>query len=140
MQKKGESMFRKKKIEKKIPENTYRVIKISKEALFEFIYESFIDNQETFFDITDGTKIATSFDIDWENDSFIMVAQNASDELPFGKDIDVKKISNSIDDTTNTMYVDDRYIELTQEQLALAKKYNADYILIDDNYEINIDL
>ena len=69
-----------------------------------------------------------------------MVAQNASDELPFGKDIDVKKISNSIDDTTNTMYVDDRYIELTQEQLALAKKYNADYILIDDNYEINIDL
>ena len=114
---KGESMFRKKKIEKKIPENTYRVIKISKEALFEFIYESFIDNQETFFDITDGTKIATSFDMDWENDSFIMVAQNANDELPFGKEIDVKKISDSIDDTTNTMYADNRYIELTQEQL-----------------------
>ena len=114
---KGESMFRKKKIEKKIPENTYRVIKISKEALFEFIYESFIDNQETFFDITDGTKIATSFDIDWENDSFIMVAQNTNDELSFGKEIDVKKISDSIDDTTNTMYADNRYIELTQEQL-----------------------
>ena len=113
---KGESMFRKKKIEKKIPENTYRVIKISKEALFEFIYESFIDNQETFFDITDGTKIATSFDIDWENDSFI-IAQNTNDELPFGKEIDVKKISDSIDDTTNTMYADNRYIELTQEQL-----------------------
>ena len=57
------------------------------------------------------------FDIDWENDSFIMVAQNASDELPFGKEIDVKNISDSIDDTTNMMYVDDRYIELTQEQL-----------------------
>ena len=110
-------MFRKKKIEKKIPDNTYRVIKISKEALFEFIYESFIDNQETFFDITDGTKIATSFDIDWENDSFIMVAQNTNDELSFGKEIDVKKISDSIDDTTNTMYADNRYIELTQEQL-----------------------
>ena len=41
-------MFRKKKIEKKIPENTYRVIKISKEALFEFIYESFIDIRKLF--------------------------------------------------------------------------------------------
>ena len=57
------------------------------------------------------------FDIDWENDSFIMVAQSASDELPFGKEIDVKNISDSIDDTTNMIYVDDRYIELTQEQL-----------------------
>ena len=110
-------MFRKKKIEKKIPDNTYRVIKISKDALFEFIYESFIDNQETFFDVTDGTKIVTSFDVDWENDSFIMVAQNANDELPFGKEIDVKKISDAIEDTTHTMYEDSRYIELTQEQL-----------------------
>jgi len=107
----------KKKAEKKIPENTYRVIKISKDALYEFIYESFIDNQETFFDVTDGTKIVTSFDVDWENDSFIMVAQNANDELPFGKNIDIKKISDTIDDTTNTMYAENRYIELSQEQL-----------------------
>ena len=42
-------MFKKKKEEKKIPDNTYRVIKISKDALYEFIYESFIDNQEIFF-------------------------------------------------------------------------------------------
>ena len=110
-------MFKKKKVEKKIPDNTYRVIKISKGALFEFIYESFIDNQETFFDVTDGRKIVTSLDVDWENDSFIMVAQNADEELPFGKEIDVKKISDAIADTTNTMYAENRYIELTQEQL-----------------------
>ena len=110
-------MFRKKKTEKQIPDNTYRVIKISKDALFEFIYESFIDNQETFFDITDGTKIMNSFDIDWEDGSFIMVAQNCKDEPPFYKEIDVNKISRAIDDTTNTMYADNRYIELTQEQL-----------------------
>ena len=115
-------MFWKKKKEKKILDNTYRVIKISKDALFEFIYESFIDNQETFFDVTDGTKIVTSFDIDWGNDSFIMVAQNANEELPFGKEIDVKKISNAIDDTTNTMYADKRYIELSQEQLDVIQE------------------
>ncbi len=80
-------------------------------------YESFIDNQETFFDITDGTKIVTSFDVDWENGSFIIVAQNTNAELPFGNEIDVKKISDAIDDTTNTMYADNRYIELTQVQL-----------------------
>ena len=110
-------MFKRKKVEKKIPDNTYRVIKISKDALYEFIYESFIDNQETFFDVTDGTKIMTSFDIDWENDSFIMVAQNSNDEPPFYNEIDVNKISKAIDDTTNTMYAENRYIELTQEQL-----------------------
>ena len=110
-------MFGKKKIEKKIPDNTYRVIKISKDALFEFIYESFIDNQETFFDITDGTKIMTSFDIDWEEGSFTMVAQNCKDESSFYNEIDIKKISKGIDDTTNTMYADNRYIELSQEQL-----------------------
>ena len=31
--------------------------------------------------------------------------------------IDVKKISDAIEDTTNTMYADNRYIELTKEQL-----------------------
>ena len=115
-------MFKKKKAEKKIPENTYRVIKISKEALFEFIYESFIDNQETFFDITDGTKIITSFNMDWEDGSFIMIAQNCKDEPPFYNEVDVNKISRTIDDTTDTMYADNRYIELTQEQLDVIQE------------------
>ena len=110
-------MFKRKKAEKKIADNTYRVIKISKDTLYEFIYESFIDNQEIFFDVTDGTKIMTSFDIDWENDSFIMVAQNSNDKPPFFNEIDVGKISRAIDDTTTTMYDGKRYIELTQEQL-----------------------
>jgi len=44
-------------------------------------------------------------------------------QLPFGKEIDVKKTSKAIDDTTNTMYGDNRYIELTQEKLdAIQKK------------------
>lgn len=44
-----------------IDENRIRVIKIGKEALFEFIYEKFIDNQELYFDVdalevTEGIK------------------------------------------------------------------------------------
>lgn len=103
--------------EKKFPDNTYRVIKISKQALLEFIYESFIDNREDFFDVTDGTQIVTSYDIDWENASFTIVAQGVSDELPFGKDIDVRKLSKAISDTTDTIYADNRFTELTKEQL-----------------------
>jgi len=34
---------------KHLKNNTCRVIKIDKEALFEFIYEKMIDNQEEFF-------------------------------------------------------------------------------------------
>ena len=34
-----------------IDENKIRVIKIGKEALFEFIYEKIIDNQEQYFDV-----------------------------------------------------------------------------------------
>lgn len=110
-------MFKKKKTEKKIPDNTYRVIKISGHALFEFINETFLDNQEKFFDISDCTKIVSSFEMDWENNSFTIVAQNVTDDFPYGKDIDVGKISKVICDTTDTMYADNRYIELTQEQL-----------------------
>ena len=40
--------MKKQKKQKKLDENTVRVIKISKEALFEFIYESFIDEQKRF--------------------------------------------------------------------------------------------
>ena len=75
--------------------------------------------------------------MDWENDSFIMVAQNANDELPFGNEIDVKKISDSIDDTTNTMYADNRYIELTQEQLDAIQEGEWIFVL---RLNINISL
>ena len=36
---------------------------------------------------------------------------------PFYKEIDVGKVSKVIDDTTNTLYSENRYIELTQEQI-----------------------
>ena len=62
--------------------------------------------------------------MDWENDSFTVVAQNVNYESPFGKDIDVSKISKTITDTTDTMYSDIRYIDLTQEQLDELQENN----------------
>ena len=110
------ALFRKK--EKTIPDGKYRVIKIGKDALFEFIYESIIDNQESFFDVTDGTKIATKFEINWDTGELICIARSSCGEnehLQF--DIDAKELMSKLQDTTNTLYADNRYIEISEEEI-----------------------
>lgn len=105
--------------EKKIPENKYRIIKISEDALFEFLRESIIDSQKEFFDVSDDTSIVTCFDIDWENKSFICVARNElgqEEHLQF-PDIDTEKLLLKLKDTTSTLYMDNRYIELTSTEI-----------------------
>jgi len=110
-------MLWKKNKEKKIPDNTYRVIKISKEALYEFVYETLIENQEKFLDISDGTSVVHGFCMDWDNDSFTFVARTAKNDNDFFEEIDVPKISKAITDTTSTMFKQERYIDLSQEQI-----------------------
>ena len=68
---KGENMKK-----KTIPDDKYRVIKIGKEAIFEFLYESFTDKIETFFDISDSTTVVTGFDIDWDNNNLKSMVGN----------------------------------------------------------------
>lgn len=54
---------------------------------------------------------------------------------------DIKKYANTIenrlDDASCTM---ERVLADNEEMLSLAQKHNANYILIEDQYEINIDL
>ena len=107
-----------KKKEKSIPEGKYRVIKISKDALFEFIYESIIDKQECFFDVADGTKVVTNFEINWDTSELICVARNEygeNEHLQF--DIDAKELMSKLQDTTNTMHAEKRYIEMSEEEI-----------------------
>lgn len=106
----------KKKNKKTIPDGTYRIIKIGKEALFEFLYETVIDNQERFFDVDDGTKIITAFDMDWEKGEFICAAYNDTGK-PLQRSLNTEKLLSALDNTTNTMYADNRYIELTEEEI-----------------------
>lgn len=106
----------KKKEAKTIPDGTYRIIKIAKEALFELIYETVLDNQECFFDVDDCTKIMIAFDMDWEKGEFICAAYNDTGK-PLQRILDTKKLMSALDNTTNTMYTDNRYIELTEEEM-----------------------
>ena len=107
-----------KKKEKSIPDGKYRVIKIGKDALFELICESIIDNQEAFFEVTDETKIITTFDIDWNAGEFICAARNSKGENEhLQSDIDIKELLSKLQDTTDTMYAENRFIEISEEEI-----------------------
>lgn len=114
------------KRKKELNENSVRVIKIGKEAIFEFIYEKFIEEQDTFFDV-DPLAVNDSFDINFERGEFIFCVHKSEDakgrflELP--KEIDLQQLIKKIPDTASTMYADGRYKEFTKEELIeLSKK------------------
>lgn len=107
-------------------ENSVRVIKIGKEALLEFIYEKFIDDEELFFDV-DLLDVISTFDINFVRGEFICCVSKAEDAdgkmLKFPDEIDLQQLMENIPDTTSTMFADSRYKEFTKEELiALSKK------------------
>ena len=110
---------------KALDENSIRIIKISKEALFEFIYEKMIDDQETFLDV-DPLFVSNSFDIDWENGQFIFCAHKFENKngnfIEFPEEIDLKKLMRKLPDTTSTMFSDNRYREYTKDELIKISK------------------
>lgn len=113
-------------MKKKLDENSVRVIKISKEALFEFIYEKFIDGEEIFFDV-DLLDVVSTFDINFERGEFICCVSKAEDPegkiLKLPEEIDLQQLMENIPDTTSTMFAGNRYKEFTKEELVeLSKK------------------
>jgi len=112
---------------KKLDENSVRVIKISKDALFEFIYEKFIDDEEIFFDV-DLLEITSHFDINFERGEFICCVSKSEDAdgnvLRLPEEINLQNLMINIPDTTTTMYADDRYKEFTKDELVKLSKFN----------------
>ena len=104
--------------------NTCRVIKIDKEALFEFIYENFIAQEEDMLDISDSVGVSNNFAIDWERGEYIFAAYKDEDEagnmIPFPKDIDIQKLLEKMPATTESalspgkIYRDYTFDELRQ--------------------------
>ena len=98
--------------------NSVRVIKISREALFEFIYEKFIECQNDFLEV-EPTSVSNYFDIDFENGQFIYCAIKPEDEfgnlltLPNG--VNLQKLMKSLPDTTDSLFTPNqkRYKEFT---------------------------
>ena len=57
---------------------TVRVIKIAKEALYEFLYENIISQEESLLQVP-ATEVMNSFAMDWEKGEFIFMAHQAED-------------------------------------------------------------
>ena len=112
---------------KPLSDEEVRVIKIGEEALFEFIYEKFIDDQDTYLDI-DPVSLAHYFYMDWENRQFIFCAYKG--ETPNGeliklpRAIDLEKLIKKIPTTTESMYTSNRYRTYTKAELEEICKSN----------------
>lgn len=98
-----------------------RVIKIRKDALFEFIYEKFVEGIEDYFDV-DSLSVMSTFNIDWDEKSFVFCVHRSEDKdgeiIGFPKEIDIGRLLKNLPDTTDSMFSDDRYKEYTKEELA----------------------
>lgn len=92
-------------MDKAIQQGNVRIIKIDKEALFEFIYESFVADQENMMDV-DSTECMNNFAIDWEEGTFIFTAHKAEDDegniVSFPRDIDLISVMRNISATTDS--------------------------------------
>ena len=101
-------------------DNKVRVIKMSADALFEFMYEKFVEEQECYLDV-DPISVINTFDIDWERKEFIFCAYNSEDSeenlLRLPEKVDLKKLMQKLPDTTSSMFDDDRYEEYTKDEL-----------------------
>ena len=118
------------KRKKKLSEETVRVIKISKEALFEFIYEKFIDSQDTYFEV-DPLDVIDTFDVNFERGEFIFCVYKSEDKdgnlIQLPDEINLQQLMKNIPDTTSTMFADGRYKEFTKDELIeLSKKSEED--------------
>ncbi len=87
-------------------ENVCRIVKIEKDALFEFIYENFIAQHGKILDIS-SVGCMNNFAIDWDNGAFIFTAHKDEDAagniIPFPKDIDINKVLAMLPATTDSI-------------------------------------
>ena len=108
-----------------IPEKNVRVIKISKEAIFEFLYENIIGDHDYLLG-TPAVGARDTFTIDWETGEFIFCAYKSEDKdgnlLELPEEIDLQKLMHNIPDTTDSLYSGKTYKEYTKEELIELSK------------------
>ena len=86
--------------------NTVRVIKITKEALYEFFYENIISQEETLLQVS-ATEVMNHFAMDWERGEFIFMAHKAEDAdgelIPLPKEIQQETLLKTLPETTESL-------------------------------------
>lgn len=106
-------------------ENICRIVKIEKEALYEFIYENFVANQENIMDVN-PLEVMNTFAMDWDSGEFIFCAHRVEDEqgniVPFPNDIDLQQLLRRLPPTARSVLQEAPYKDYTFDELrALAE-------------------
>ena len=111
--------------------NTVRVIKIAKEALYEFLYENMISEEETLPQVS-ATEVMNHFAMDWESGEFIFMAHQAEDAdgelIPLPKEIQPETLLKALPETAESLlkrgkvYRDYNFEEL--KELCGENEYN----------------
>ncbi|MDE7224548.1 MAG: hypothetical protein K2O34_12325 [Acetatifactor sp.] len=108
-------------------ENICRIVKIEKEALYEFIYENFVAQQENIMDV-DSLEVMNTFTIDWDKGQFIFCAHKCEDELgnivPFPSDIDLRRLLQKLPPTANSVLREAPYKDYTFDELRALSESN----------------
>ena len=86
--------------------NTVRVIKIGKEALYEFLYENMISEEETLLQVS-ATEVMNHFAMDWKSGEFIFMAHQAEDAdgelIPLPKEIQPEILLKALPATADSL-------------------------------------
>ena len=87
-------------------EKTVRVIKIGKEALYEFLYENMISEEETLLQVS-ATEVMNHFAMDWKSGEFIFMAHQAEDAdgelIPLPKEIQPETLLKVLPETAESL-------------------------------------
>ena len=86
--------------------NTVRVIKIAKEAIYEFLYENMISEEENLLQVS-ATEVMNSFAMDWERGEFIFMAHEAEDAdgelISLPKEIQPETLLKALPETAESL-------------------------------------
>lgn len=100
-------------------DNEVRILKIGRDAIFEFLYETLIGEQDNIFNV-DSLKVYSRFAMDWESGEFIFaVCNDKKDEKTksFCESLDVEKLIKLIPDTTDTVLKNMPYKDYKTKEL-----------------------
>lgn len=109
-------------------DNVFRVVKIDKKAVYEFIYENFIANQKELLGIN-SSDVVNNFEMDWEKGEFIFTAYKQEDTegeiISLPKEIELQELLEKLPITTDSVLnAGQIYKDYTFEELSRVLKEN----------------
>ena len=87
-------------------DDVLRVVKIDKEAVYEFIYENFIANQRELLGVN-SADVINNFEMDWKKGEFIFTAHKQEDAegeiISLPKEIEIQELLEKLPITTDSV-------------------------------------